>query len=301
MRIFKSNLITLILLAAVWTACSTEEKSDAYGNFEAVSVTISAEGTGKLIEFSIEEGQELSKNQVIGFIDTTQLHLEKEALIATLRAIDDKLQDASPDVAVLVEQKANATRELNRTRSLYEQKAATKKQLDDMEGQVDLIERQIESTKERIGVANRAILSERAPIEAQIQILEDKIAKNVIRTPIDGTVLTKIMEPSEFVSYGSPLFRIANLEQLKLRAYTSSDLLQKTKLNGKVTVLIDDATDGLRELSGTVTWIANSAEFTPKTIETREDRVNLVYAIDVLVPNDGSLKIGMPGEVVFVQ
>ncbi|NHF59570.1 HlyD family efflux transporter periplasmic adaptor subunit [Flavobacteriaceae bacterium TP-CH-4] len=281
------------------TSCSNNEKSDAYGNFEAVSVTIGAEGIGRLVSFGIEEGEQLKAGAQVGLIDTTQLHLEKLQLQAKLEAMDLKLQEAAPDIAILLEQKQNAVRERDRTKVLYEQKAATKKQLDDFNGEIDVIDQQINSTKRRIGVANRGILSERKPIQAQIDIIEKRIQDHRITNPIDGTVLTKIVEESEFVNTGAPLYKIANLSTLKLRAYTSASLLQNVKLGDTVTVLVDDAANGYRTLEGRVMYIASEAEFTPKTIETKEERVNLVYAINVEVQNDGSLKIGMPGEVQF--
>lgn len=290
-------LFTAIIL--LLTACSDDERSDAYGNFEAVSVTVSAEGTGTLISFRAEEGKQLKSGERIGVIDTTQLHLEKMALFAKLGAIDGKLQEAAPEIAILLEQKENAVRERDRTKTLYEQKAATKKQLDDLNGQVDLLDQQINSTKLRIGVANRGILSERKPLQAQIDIIDQRIHDHRITNPINGTVLTKIMEEAEFVNRGAPLYTIADLSTLKLRVYTSATLLQKTKLNDQVTVLVDEGKEAYKTLEGRVIWIASEAEFTPKTIETKEERVNLVYALDVEVVNDGSLKIGMPGEVNF--
>ena len=290
---------TLVLIATLLFSCSDNGKSDAYGNFEAISVTIAAEGTGKLIALTLKEGQTLEVNQMVGVIDTIQLHLEKLSLKAKLAALDGKLQEAAPDIAILLEQKQNAVRERNRTEKLYEQKAATKKQLDDLNGQIEVLDQQINSTKRRIGVANRGILSERGPIQAQIDIIDERISNHKIINPIKGTVLTKMVEQSEFVGVGSPLYKVADLSRLKLRAYSSASLLQEVKLNDDVTVLVDDGKDGYKELKGTISWIASEAEFTPKTIETKEERVNLVYAIDVEVINDGSLKIGMPGEVVF--
>jgi len=292
---FLFPVLTLFLLAS----CSSKEKSDAYGNFEAVSVTVSAEGTGKLITFELQEGQELKNGIQVGIIDTVQLYLEKLSVAAKLDALNGKLQEAAPEIAILLEQKQNALRERNRTETLYKEKAATKKQLDDLNGQLDVLNQQINSTKSRIGIANRGILSERKPLLAQIEIINSRIRDHQIINPVDGTVLTKIMEPSEFASIGSPLYKIADLDHLKLRAYTSATLLQKTKLGAIVTVLIDDGDNGYRSLEGRVSWISGEAEFTPKTIETKEERVNLVYALEVDVQNDGSLKIGMPAEVNF--
>ncbi len=298
----KNSNFTILLISlslALAASCKDNEKSDAYGNFEAVSVTVSAEGTGKLVSFALEEGAKLKAGEPVGLIDTTQLYLEKLQLQAKLEALDEKLQDAVPDIAILLEQKQNAVRERDRTQTLYEQKAATKKQLDDFNGQIDVLDQQINSTKRRIGVANRGVLSERKPLQAQINLIDKRLQDHRIVNPINGTVLTKIVEASEFVNTGTPLYKIANLGTLKLRAYTSASLLKNIQLNDTVTVLVDNGDDAYERLKGRVMYIASEAEFTPKTIETKEERVNLVYAIDVEVQNNGGLKIGMPGEVQF--
>ncbi|MEM8969840.1 MAG: HlyD family efflux transporter periplasmic adaptor subunit [Bacteroidota bacterium] len=287
------------VIAVFLTSCNNGEKSDAYGNFEATSITVSAKGSGELITFNVEEGQQLKANQPIGLIDTAQLHLEKLRLQAQIEALDLKLQEADPEVAVLVKDRSNLTRERDRTERLLKEKAATQQQLDDFNGKIDVINQRIEATRRTINIANRGILAERKPLEAQIALVEKQLRDYRIINPISGTVLTKFAEPSELVNQGSPLYKVANLDEMKLKAYTSATLLQNVKLNDKVTVLIDKGEEDYEELSGTISWIASDAEFTPKTIETKEERVNLVYAIEVKVRNDGTLKIGMPGEVVF--
>ncbi|MEI6864690.1 HlyD family efflux transporter periplasmic adaptor subunit [Flavicella sp.] len=294
---FKS--ISIITTAILLFSCGNGEKSDAYGNFEATTITVSAKGNGELEQFNIKEGMILQKGINIGLIDTTQLYLEKLEIIAKLESLDLKLQEAAPEIAVLLKRKSNLDRERNRTKNLVAKKAATQKQLDDYNGEIDVVNQQINSTKRQINIANRSILSERKPLEAQIAAFKNKIDDHKINNPIQGTVLTTFVELSELVNQGSPLYKIANLNTLKLRAYTSSLLLQKVKLNDKVTILIDSDEDSYRELEGIVTWIADQAEFTPKSIETKEERVNLVYALDVEVKNDGTLKIGMPAEVIF--
>lgn len=291
--------IAFILIVALLFSCGNSEKSDAYGNFEATTVTISAKGNGELLQFNIKEGMKLQKGIKVGLIDTTQLHLEKLQVIAKLEALDFKLQEAAPEIAVLLKRKSNLDRERNRTQNLVAKKAATQKQLDDYNGEIDVVNQQINSTTRQINIANRSILSERKPLEAQIAILRNKINDHEINNSIEGTVLSTFVEAAELVNQGRPLYKIANLNTLKLKAYTSALLLQKIKLNDKVTVLIDSDEDSYTELEGIVTWIANEAEFTPKSIETKEERVNLVYALDVEVKNDGLLKIGMPAEVVF--
>ncbi|QLE00040.1 HlyD family efflux transporter periplasmic adaptor subunit [Galbibacter sp. BG1] len=286
-------------LAFALIACSSDDKADAYGNFEATTITISAKGNGELLYFDVEEGDIKQKGVNVGLIDTTQLYLKKMELKVTLASLNDKLQEAAPEIAVLLEKKSNLTRERNRIQKLYDQKAATQKQLDDYNGELDVVNQQIASTKKQISVANRGVLSQRLPISAQIEALDNNIQDYVINNPINGTILTKIREKHEFVTIGMPLYRIADLSKLKLRAYTSATFLEDVQLNQEVTVRIDDGKDGYSQLKGTVTWISSEAEFTPKTIETKEERINLVYALDVEVVNPGILKIGMPGEVIF--
>lgn len=298
MKTLKKSLL-LIAFALLCIACGNSEKSDAYGNFEATTITVSAKGNGELSKFHIKEGMLLEEGISVGVIDTTTLYLEKLQLIARLEALDLKLQEAAPEIAILLERKSNLERERNRTQNLVNRKAATQKQLDDYNGEIDVVNQRISSTERQINITNRSILSERKPLIAQIAVLENKIKDHQINNPISGTVLTSFVEPSELVNHGAPLYKIANLDTLKLRAYTSALLLQNVKLNDKVTVLIDSDEDEYKKLEGTVTWIADEAEFTPKSIETKDERINLIYALDIEVKNDGTLKIGMPGEVIF--
>ena len=298
MKTLRKSLL-LIAFALLCIACGNSEKSDAYGNFEATTITVSAKGNGELSKFNVKEGMLLEEGISVGVIDTTTLYLEKLQLIARLEALDLKLQEAAPEIAILLERKSNLERERNRTQNLVNRKAATQKQLDDYNGEIDVVNQRISSTERQINITNRSILSERKPLIAQIAVLENKIKDHQINNPISGTVLTSFVEPSELVNHGTPLYKIANLDTLKLRAYTSALLLQNVKLNDKVTVLIDSDEDEYKKLEGTVTWIADEAEFTPKSIETKDERINLIYALDIEVKNDGTLKIGMPGEVIF--
>ena len=290
-------LIGVLLFGLI--SCNNNGKADAYGNFEATSVTVSAKGNGELLQFDVEEGEIHDTAIKVGLIDTLQLHLEKVKLKAQLDALDLKLQEAAPEVAVLLEDRSNLLRERDRTQRLFEQKAATQQQLDDYNGRIDLIEQRITTTKRNVSIANRAILSERKPLEAQIALMDKQINDHIIITPITGTVLTKFAEEHELVNQGTPLFKIANLDNLKLKAYTSAPLLQNVKLGDEVTVRVDKGEEEYTTFEGTITWIASEAEFTPKTIETKEERINLVYASEVTVKNNGVLKIGMPGEVIF--
>ncbi|WP_196892110.1 HlyD family secretion protein [Aureivirga marina] len=291
--------ILFALFFLVLISCNRKQKADAYGNFEATSVLISAQGNGQLKQFEIEEGQELEPDFFVGFIDTLNIFLEKEQLLSQISSLEDKLQEAAPEVEVLLQQKKNLVRERNRTKKLLKKKAATQKQLDDYNGEINLVNQRIDATISQTSIANRGILSSKKPLEAQVRVLENTLENYQIINPIKGTVLTKLVEEDEFVGIGTPLYKIANIEILKLRAYTSALLLQNVKLGDSVTVLTDKGKNDSKKYKGKITWISDKAEFTPKTIETKDERVNLVYALDVEVKNDGFLKIGMPGEVIF--
>lgn len=295
------ELILLFVSSLFLYSCGQSNVSDAYGNFEATSVTISAKGNGELLEFNVEEGSVVEKGERIGLIDTTQLHLEKQLLQAQLDALIQKTKEAEPDKRVLEERKANIVRERNRTEELQKDEAATQKQMDDLNGEIELIDQQIRSLEQSIRITNRGILAESEPVKAQLRIVEHRINDHIISNPIHGTVLTKLVEPFEYVNTSKPLYKIADLSTMKLRAYTTAQLLQNISLNDEVTVLIDNGESDYRQLDGTLIWIASEAEFTPENIQTKQERVDLVYAIDVLVENDGSLRIGMPGEVVFTS
>lgn len=290
----------LIAFAIIISSCKKEEKTaDAYGNFEATTTTVSAEANGKLLQLDIEEGQTIKKGQLIALIDTTQLVLQKQQLLARIKAVRSKTQDPTPQIDVLKEQKKSLLREQKRVKALLVDNAATPKQLDDINAQIGVMDKRIQAAKRQANLANTGILSEIAPVEAQIKVLEEQINRCYVKNPIDGTILTKLAEKSEIVAFGRPLYRIANLQTITLRAYISGVQLGNIKLNQKVNVLTDAANGEMKSHEGTISWVAEKSEFTPKTIQTKEERVNLVYAIKVKVENDGSLKIGMPGEVDF--
>lgn len=296
------NTLRKILIFSTLTllfACKKEEKrSDAYGNFEAVETIVSAEASGKLLFLKAKEGEPLQAGELVALVDTTLLHLQKQQLMASLGTIGKKQQDPNPQIAVLEEQKRNLIRERDRIKRLLADKAATPKQFDDMNGQIEVVDAQIKAARRSAGTVNTGILGEKDPVLAQIKVLNEQIRRCYIYNPLDGVVLTKIAEASEVVGFGSPLYKIAALDTLELRAYVSGDQLPNLKIGQAVNVLIDQAGGGVQTLSGTVNWISSKSEFTPKTIQTKEERVNLVYAFKVKVANsDGTLKIGMPGEV----
>lgn len=285
--------------------------SDATGTFEANEVIVSAEVPGKILSFNVEEGSHLSRDSVVGTIDATNLTLQKEQVDASIRALSEKTSEINPQVKLLEDQLQVLQSQLNtmqrektRTENLLKQDAATGKQLDDINAQIDVLNKQIAVTRQQIVVSksnintqNRGILSESEPLKKKVAQLEDQLQRSNIRNPINGNVLSKYAEAGEVVSAGKALYKIADLSYINLRAYITGDMLSQVKLGQKVKVLIDQGGKDYKTYEGTIIWIADKAEFTPKTIQTREERANLVYAIKVKVKNDGYLKIGMYGEV----
>jgi HlyD family secretion protein len=293
-------IFTIVIVFIGLVSCSNENnRSDAYGNFESTEVIISSEGNGKILSLTVNEGDKLSQNQVFGLIDTVQLYLKKEQILASMKALHAKTQDIQVQMDVLNEQKKNVMREKNRVESLYKDSAATRKQFDDINGEMLALDKQILATKKTLETGNNGLLSELKPLEAQLQQIEDQISKSVIKSPINGTVLTKYSEQGEIASYGKPMIKIADLENMYLRVYVSGTQLPNIKIGQTAEILIDKNRKEMSKLTGKVEWISDKAEFTPKIIQTKEERVNLVYAVKILVKNDGSLKIGMPGEVNF--
>lgn len=291
----------LFLLILIIASCKEKgDISDAYGNFEATTTTISSESNGTLLFLKVEEGQDLKAGEPIALVDTTHLHLQRKQLQATIATLPRKLRNTLADIEVLQNQKSNLIRERNRVQRLVEKKAATTKQLDELNGNIDVIEKQILAIRSQTNTANRSILAEKEPLLAKIAVINEQIRKSYIRNPLKGTVLTKLAEAHEIVRQGSPLYRIGQLDTMTLRFYVDAVQLQDLKTGHQVQVLIDKGVDHFTVLEGVISWISAQAEFTPKTIQTKEDRVNLVYAIKAQVPNpDGLIKMGMPAEVNF--
>lgn len=293
--IMKTKLIFLAIPFIALACGNGNNKSDAYGNFEATEVLVGAEVQGKILKLNIEEGQNLVKDQAVGYIDSLSAYLRKLQLIAQIEASTAKLAQVQSQIEVQEEQKKPLLREQDRTNKLVAAQAAPTKQLDDINSQLDLINKQIISTH----VQNQAISGEIKALKFQADQAQDQLNKSIIRNPINGTVLEKYIEPGEIAILGKNLYKIADLSVMKLRVYVSGAQLPNIKIGQKVTVLIDKTSDENRKLEGTISWISQQTEFTPKIIQTKEERVNMVYAIKVDVQNDGSLKIGMPGEVKF--
>ncbi len=302
-----------------------DEDFDAGGVFEADEVIISSEATGKILTLNIEEGTALKAGQVIGKVDCKNLSLQKAQVEASIGALGQKTNDALPQTQILREQLITQQRQIatqreqlrvlererKRLENLVKAEAVPSKQLDDAEGQIDILKKQIETTEsqvtvlqqqiksqqQQVSIQNRGVLSERKPLEERIAQFDDQLQRCNITNPLEGTVLVKYAAADEMTASGKALYKIANLSTLTLRAYITGDQLPKVKLNQPVKVFVDNGKDTYKEMSGTVTWIATKAEFTPKTIQTKDERANLVYAAKIKVKNDGYLKIGMYGEV----
>ena len=291
MKIINKIAGTAFLTIAL-ISCNNNNKADGYGNFEAVEITVSAENNGKLIQFSIEEGKTITKGEIVGVIDTIPLALKKEQLMVSKNIISSKSSGVLSQISVLNAQLKTAKISQNRIQNLIKENAGTQQQLDAINGQIDVINQQIRSVE----IQNAPVVNELKSIDVQISQLEDQLQKSKITNPIDGTVLVKYAEPNEITSFGKPLYKIADLSTMELKVYISEKQLATVKIGQKVTVKIDSNKD-LKKYEGIISWISSEAEFTPKIIQTKEERVNLVYAVKIDVKNDGSLKIGMPAEM----
>ncbi len=292
--------VAIFLLTTTLFSCSNGNGDfDATGTFESEEVIVSSESMGKLLKFDVEEGMILKQDQVVGLVDTTQLYLKKKQLESTIKSVLSKQPDIPTQLAAIQEQIATAKREKNRIENLVSSDAATTKQLDDINSQLDVLNKQYDATKSSLTITKQGMRSETLPLIAQVEQIQDQINKSIIKNPIDGTVLTRYAKQDEITSNGKALYKIADLSEMILRAYINGDQLGQVKLDQKVKVYVDKGDGEQKELEGEIYWVSSKAEFTPKTIQTKDERANLVYAIKVRVKNDGYLKIGMYGEVKF--
>jgi len=288
-----------------------ENEFDASGTFEADETIVSSEMPGKILSFNVEEGMHLSKDSIVGTVDATNIDLQQQQVEASIKALNEKTANVNPQVELLQNQLAvqqsqldNLLHERTRIENLLKSDAATAKQLDDINAQIDVVKRSITVTQQQINVKkndiatqNRSILSEAEPLRKRVAQLQDQAQRANIVNPVNGTVITKYAEAGEVTSSGKALYKIADLSELNLRAYVTGVQLPTIKLGQQVKVMIDQGEKKYKEYTGNIIWISDKAEFTPKTIQTKEERANLVYAIKVKVKNDGYLKIGMYGEV----
>ena len=322
------KILSLASIAIIMVACGNKEKEyDATGTFEATEVTVSAKSTGELKLFNVAEGEQVENGNVVGRIDAIQLQLKKEQLETTRgqlnankrqmassrKANNSRQLDLERQVASIRQQIANAQRERQRFTELVRDGAVPRKQLDDINYQIKVLEKQLEATSDQIRSNNASLADQNAGIsaqidgidsqvaglEAQIRQIEDQIANTEITAPFTGTVLEKYVEPGEFVTTGKPLFKIADTQNMFMRAYVTSAQLQNIKVGQKVKVFADYGNGQKKAYDGTISWISSRSEFTPKTIVTDDERADLVYAIKIAIKNDGYAKIGMYGEVKF--
>ncbi len=288
--------IAAVVLAA---SCGTEAEFDAQGTFEATEIVVSSEATGRILNFEVEEGMAVEVNQMVGAIDSVQLHLQRKQLVAQQSALLGSRPDVNKQVAALREQIAKQNEELRRVENMLKDGAATKKQKDDIEAQIKILESQLDATLSTLDKNTSTINNNSAALEAQIAALDDRISKCRIISPVGGTVLVKYAEAGELASVGKPLMKIADLKNIYLRAYFTSDQLANIKLGDEVKVVADFGGEERYDYTGRVAWISSESEFTPKTIQTKDSRANLVYAVKIAVENDGRLKIGLAGEVIL--
>ena len=290
--------VLLMVVSLMVSSCSNNNKlSDAYGNFEAVQVTVSAESAGRIHYLNVEEGSQPDSGAVVALVDTTDLYLKKLQLQSQKKAIAVRKSSIESQVAVQQQQKQNLMVEKSRVSRLIADKAATAKQLDDISGAIDLVDKQMVN----INTQNAGIVEEMEIVDRQIAQVNESIRKCYIRNPVKGTVLNKFAEAGEVAAPGRALYKIADLSVMELKVYISGSQLPAVKQGQQVEVLIDKDQKTNRKLTGVVSWISPKAEFTPKIIQTKEERVNLVYGVKIRVPNDGSLKIAMPAEVNFTH
>lgn len=287
----------LVLLAA---SCVEGNKAyDASGVFESTEVTVSAEGNGKILSLDFQEGDRLEAGQIVGCIDTVQLHLSEVQLEASRRAVGSGRLDISRQIAALESQIGKQRQELDRFTKLEKAGASNRKQVEDIQAQIETLERQLAAQEESLNSSNRNVSGQADALEAQIEQIRDRIRKCVITSPVAGTVLAKYSEAGEFAALGRALFKVADIDNIRLRAYITADQLTTLKLGQQVRVFADQGSSGRKEYAGTLIWISDKAEFTPKTIQTRDERANLVYAVKIAVENDGLIKLGMYGDIKF--
>lgn len=294
----KLSISLIVVSAALVTACGYGPKDyDASGVFETTELLVSSKGVGELKQFQINEGQHLDANIQIGYIDTTQLYLKKVQLRASIKAISAQLPDAAVQIAVLEEQLTKANKEKERTERLIASGSATQKQYDDCVSQVALLNKQMKATASQLNTQTQGLLAQIDPLKAQLAQIDDQILNNIISSPIKGVVLTKYAQQGELSTQGRPLFKVGDLDNMILRVYITADQLTTLEIGQMVKVYSDQGKKDRKEYQGTVEWISDQAEFTPKTIQTRDERANLVYAVKIAVKNDGLIKRGMYGEI----
>ncbi|MBU3742003.1 MAG: HlyD family efflux transporter periplasmic adaptor subunit [Candidatus Kapabacteria bacterium] len=298
--IHRAAIVLGIAAAVALGACSgNADAPDASGVFEAVETTISAETAGRIEWFDVREGQEVDSNQLLAVIDTVQLALRKRQLEAQIGAVLRRRPDVATQIAAVQEQLRAAQRERDRVQRLRAADAATPKQLDDATSAVDVLQRQLDALRASLGLTVQSLEGDAQPLSVQIEQIDDQLRRSRITAPMQGTVLATYAERYEVTAPGRPMLLMANMTTMTLRAYVSGGQYPSLRIGQRVTVLVDRDEESQTPYTGTIQWISSKAEFTPKTIQTKDERANLVYAVKIAVPNDGRLKIGMYGDVRF--
>ena len=282
------------------TACGNKEKEyDATGTFEATEITVSAEQSGTLLRFDLNEGDEVAQGQEVGLVDTTQLWLKIKQMMATKEVYQSQMPDMEKQIAATRQQLAKARQDEQRYKELVADGAAPSKLLDDASNQVQVLQKQLDAQVSSLSTQLSTLNSQRSTVDTQVNQLQDQLQKCHISAPVKGTVLEKYAEQGEFAAPGKPLFKMADTEQMFIRAYVTSAQLKDIKVGLPAKVFADYGDGQKKEYEGTISWISSKSEFTPKTILTDDERADLVYALKVAIKNDGYVKIGMYGEVSF--
>lgn len=292
----KRTFIYLIIIASLAASCGNSKEFDATGNFESTEIIVSSEVIGKLITLNVNEGDLVKQDSVIGYVDSTQLFFQKERIIKSIDAVGAKMSDIPLQTAAIKQQIKNLEIERQRAENLVNKKVGNQKQLDEINYQIEVLNKQLAAGVNTMSKANISISKERESLISQIEVLNDQLSKTKIKSPISGTIITKYIQAGELLTIGKPIFKIADINEMILRVYLSSDVMTKVKIGQNVKVFVDFG-DESKEYVGVISWISPKAEFTPKTIQTKDERENLVYAAKVIVKNDGFIKIGMFGEI----
>lgn len=291
-------LLPIVCLSLLNSCGNNNEIFDASGTFEADEIIISSESNGKILQFNVQEGDKLDSGQCVGYIDSTQLHLKKLQLMAGIKSVEARRPEVDKQISTIKQQILTANKEKERVENLVRANAVGQKQLDDFNAQISLLEKQLSAAKSNLDISNNGISAEIKTLEIQIAQINDQLLKCIISSPITGTVLLKYAERGELAMPGKSLFKIADVENMTLRAYLTSGQLSDVKIGKEVKVKADYG-DGYRDYTGRITWISSKSEFTPKNIMTKDERENLVYAVKIAVKNDGYLKIGMYGSIIL--
>ena len=294
------NFLSIISAMTLLTACSgSDSKYDASGVFEVTEVMVSARVAGEIMDLDIDEGTEVTAGEPVGYIDTVQLYLQRLQLEANVKAAESRICDVEKQTAAILQQIDTQKKEQTRFENLVNANAGNRKQLDDITAAINLLEKQLDAQTETLINGNANAKAQAEALKAQIALTDDMISKSTIASPVDGTVMAKYVEKGELAVQGRTLFKVANINDMYLKAYITSGQITGLKIGQEVKVFADSGDSDRKEYRGVISWISDKAEFTPKTIQTRDERANLVYAVKIKVQNDGYIKRGMYGEVSF--